>query len=127
MKTETKTKAIRLLVMDDSPDDAHLAAAIVRRGYSLRSNLRVDNPADFQAAIEKNDWDIVVCEFQLPKIGAAAVLKALDAAKRNIPVIVFTKTIGDAELLQIMRAGARDVVMKNQASRLLPAIERELV
>ncbi|MBI3897717.1 MAG: EAL domain-containing protein [Gammaproteobacteria bacterium] len=119
-------KILRLLIVDDSPDDAEIVTTALSKGNYMLKSLRVHDLTGLQAAIEKGEWDAVVAEYQLPHFGAALVLEWLRRAQLDIPLLVLTRAIRDADLLKIMRAGARDVVLKSQPARLLPAIEREL-
>lgn len=121
-----ENKILRLLVVDDSPDDAEVVLSAFRKaGYLLKSQLVSDLGA-FQAAIEKGECDVVVAEYAVPHFGASVALEKLKLAAPYTPFVVFTRAIGDADLLKIMRAGAHDVVLKKEPARLVPAVEREL-
>lgn len=119
-------KIIRLLLVDDSPDDAELAIETLRRaGYMLKSQ-RVQDTVGMQAAFNKQQWDVVVSEHTINHFGAQMALDLLKREGIDVPVIVLTKKITDADMVKIMRAGARDVVLKQQVARLLPVVEREM-
>jgi diguanylate cyclase (GGDEF)-like protein/PAS domain S-box-containing protein len=119
-------RILRLLLVDESPDDVELAVATLRKhGYMLKHQ-RVHDMAGMQSAIDKGQWDAVVCEYQLPHFGAHMAHDLLKRAGLDIPLIVFTRAIADADLVKTMRGGIPDVVLKTQPARLAPAIEREL-
>jgi diguanylate cyclase (GGDEF)-like protein/PAS domain S-box-containing protein len=122
-----ETKILRLLFVDDSPDEAELALTVLRKGGYLLKPQRVNDLAGLHAAIEKGGWDAVIAERTLPHFGVNVVLDTLKQAKLDAPVIILTRAVPDAEIATLMRAGARDVILKNQMARLLPALERELV
>ena len=119
-------KILRLLVVDDSPDDAELAVATLRKAGFMLKNQRVQDLASMQAALDKGPWDIVLSEYTLPHFGAQLALDLVKRAHLDIPFIVVTRNIRDPDLVKIMRNGAHDVVMKSQAARLAPVVEREL-
>jgi diguanylate cyclase (GGDEF)-like protein/PAS domain S-box-containing protein len=119
-------KILRLLVVDDSPDDAELAVATLRKAGFMLKNQRVQDLASMQAALEKGTWDVVLSEYTLPHFGAQLALDIVRRAHLDIPFIVVTRNIRDPDLVKIMRNGAHDVVMKSQAARLAPVVEREL-
>ena len=123
----SEKKILRVLVVDDSPDDAELTLTTLRKnsGFMLKSH-RVQDLAAFQTAIEKNEWDLVLCEFALPHFGAQMAHDVLHRAGIAVPFLVVTRAIRDADLVKIMRAGASDVIIKGQLARLAPAVEREL-
>jgi diguanylate cyclase (GGDEF)-like protein/PAS domain S-box-containing protein len=119
-------KILRLLIVDDSPDDAELAVATLRKAGYMLKNQRVQDLASMQAALDKGTWDVVLSEYTLPHFGAQLALDLVRRAHLDIPFIVVTRNIRDPDLVKIMRNGAHDVVMKSQAARLAPVVEREL-
>lgn len=120
------TKIIRLLIVDPSPDDAELTLSVLRKGGFLLKSQRVQDLAGLHAAIGKGGWDAVIAERALPHFNAGVVLDTLRHARADIPLLVVTRAAPDAEIVTLMRAGVRDVILKNQMARLLPALEREL-
>jgi len=121
-----ENKLLRLLVIDDSPDDAELATAALRHaGYRVKSQ-RVQDLGGAQAALAKGDWDVVIGEIDVPQLSVPSMLELLKRLKLDLPVIVMTRTVSDEELTTLIRNGARDVVFKNQTGRLAPVIEREI-
>lgn len=120
------TKILRLLIVDPSPDDAELTLTALRKGGPLLKSQRVHDLAGLHAAIEKGGWDAVISERSLPHFSATVVVDTLRHAKLDIPVLVLTRALADAEIPTLMRAGVRDVILKNQMARLLPALEREI-
>jgi multidomain signaling protein FimX len=121
-----ETKILRLLIVDDSPDDAEIAVVALRKGGYMLKSQRINDLLGLQTALEKGEWDIVISEYQLPHFGATLVLEWLKRAQLKVPMIVLARAIRDPEIIKIMQAGARDVVLKDQSARLLPAIEREI-
>ncbi len=119
-------KLLRVLVVDDSPDDTELTVEVLRRaGYMLKTQ-RVQDIAGMQTALTKESWDVIITETDVPQFSVTLVLDTLRHAKQDSPCIVMTRTVSDADLTKLMHAGVRDIVFKNQASRLAPVIEREL-
>ncbi len=119
-------KILRLLIVDDSPDDAELAVASLRKAGFMLKNQRVQDLASMQAALDKGTWDVVLSEYTLPHFGAQLALDLVKRAHLDIPFLVVTRNIRDPDLVKIMHSGAHDVVLKSQSARLAPAVEREL-
>ncbi len=119
-------KILRLLIVDDSPDDAELAVASLRKAGFMLKNQRVQDLASMQAALDKGSWDVVLSEYTLPHFGAQLALDLVKRAHLDIPFLVVTRSIRDPDLVKIMHNGAHDVVLKSQSARLAPAVEREL-
>ena len=102
-------KILRLLIVDDSPDDAELAVAALRKaGYMLKSQ-RVQDLASMQTALDKGTWDVVLSEHTLPHFGAQLALDLVKRARLDAPFIVVTRNIRDHDLVKIMHGGAHDV------------------
>lgn len=119
-------KILRALIIDDSPDDVEIALTTLRKaGYTLKMQ-RLQDAASVQSALAKSEWDIVLCEFALPHFSAEAALELVKGAGLDIPFIVLARAIKDTDLVRIMHAGARDVILKNQPARIPPAVTREL-
>ncbi len=119
-------KILRLLIVDDSPDDTELAVAALRKAGYMLKNQRVQDLASMQTALDKGSWDVVLSEYTLPHFGAQLALDLVKRAHLDIPFIVVTRNIRDTDLVKIMRNGAHDVVLKSQSARLAPVVEREL-
>jgi PleD family two-component response regulator len=86
----------------------------------------VNSAADMQETLEVQTWDLIIADHNMPSFDSH---KALALARRhdpNIPFIVVSGSIGEEVAVDAMKAGAHDYVMKNNLTRLLPAIEREL-
>src|SRR5204863_3042320 len=106
---------LRLLIVDDSPDDAELAASALRKSSYMLKSQRVQDLVSMQAALEKSTWDVVLCEITLAHFGAPMALELMRRLRQSAPVIVFTRTVKETDVSKIMRAGAVDVVRKDEA------------
>lgn len=120
-------RALRVLNIEDSEMDS----ALVRRhlsvaGYELISE-RVDTPVAMKAALQSQEWDVILCDYAMPHFSALAALALLKEMKMDIPFIVISGTIGEGLAVEAMRAGAQDYLMKDNLARLAPAIEREFL
>jgi len=117
---------LRLLLVEDSEDDAQLLVReLARAGFEPRVE-RVDTAAAMQRALDREQWDIVVGDYSMPQFGGAAALELLRARGLDIPFVIVSGTIGEERAVAAMRAGARDYVSKNNLKRLVPVMEREL-
>jgi two-component system sensor histidine kinase UhpB len=117
---------LRLLQIEDSPDDAELIAAALRHGGFEVSATRVDSAVTLTAALDGGKWDLVISDFNLPGFSPGAALWLLRERKLDIPFIVVSGCIGEDAAVAMMKAGAHDYLMKDHLARLVPAVEREL-
>ena len=87
---------------------------------------RVETAAAMKKALKENRWDIILCDYKMPKFSAPSAISVLKEANIDIPLIIVTGTIGEETAAECMRLGAHDYIMKGNLSRLCPAIAREL-
>lgn len=117
---------LRLLIIDDSPDDAEQTIDLLRKaGYMLKSQ-RIQDAAGLHAEIGKGGWDVIVCEGTLGHFKTESALDMLKRAGVDLPFIVLARRISETDAVRLMRAGAQDVLVKSSALRLPAVIEREL-
>jgi PAS domain S-box-containing protein len=117
---------LKVLVVDDSDEDASLLRlALINGGYDVTYAV-VDNASDMRTALESRNWDVIASDHAMPNFSAP---KALALAKELQPGIPFIIVSGEIDLnlaVSLMRSGAKDFIQKRELPRLIPAIEREL-
>ncbi|MGF1588034.1 MAG: putative bifunctional diguanylate cyclase/phosphodiesterase [Pleurocapsa sp.] len=119
-------KLLRVLIVEDSEDDAELLAmALERSGYKI-IHQRVDTKPGMQIALEEQLWDIVLADYSMPQFSAIAALELLKERQLDLPFVIVSGKIGEDTAVAAMKAGAHDYLIKGQLSRLIPAVEREL-
>jgi diguanylate cyclase (GGDEF)-like protein len=117
---------LRLLLVEDSEDDAALVVRTLARGGYVVECDRVDTPAALTAALGRQAWDIVIADYTMPRFTGTAALQLLREHDADLPFIFVSGTIGEDAAVAGMRTGAHDYIMKGNLARLLPAVEREL-
>jgi PAS domain S-box-containing protein len=117
---------LRVLIVEDSEDDALLLVRVLRRsGYELTYE-RVDTEAAMNAALDKHAWDIIIADYTMPEFDGLAALAVMQRRGLDLPFIVVSGSIGEDIAVAAMKAGAHDYIMKGNLTRLVPAVEREL-
>ena len=119
------SKPIRVLLVEDSADDADLILNQLERGGYAPIYQRVDNAAAMNQALEQQ-WDVVLADHNLPKFSSTAALALLQSKGQDLPFIIVSGSIKDEIAVAAMKSGAHDYLMKGNLARLVPAIEREL-
>lgn len=119
-------KSIRLLVVEDSEDDAILMLNELKEGGYDPIFERVETSDAMKAALNQQKWDCVICDYSMPSFNALAALTLLRESGIDLPFIIVSGTIGEDMAVEAMRAGVHDYIMKGKLQRLVPAIEREL-
>jgi signal transduction histidine kinase/DNA-binding response OmpR family regulator len=120
------SETLRVLQVEDSESDAALMVRLLEKsGYSVHAE-RVEEAAPMRQALARENWDVVIADFQLPQFDAGAALEILHESGRDIPFIVVSGMIGEDRAVEMMRAGAHDYVLKDRIARLVPAVQREI-
>ena len=117
---------IRLLMVEDSEDDAALIVRELRRGGFEPHFKRVQSAESMRAALDEEKWDLVICDYSMPHFSGKDALKLLRDTGSDIPFIFVSGTIGEDTAVAALKDGAQDYVMKGHLKRLIPAILREL-
>jgi PAS domain S-box-containing protein/putative nucleotidyltransferase with HDIG domain len=117
---------LRILLVEDSPDDAELLARALAAGGLPAELHRVASAAQMQAALAEAEWDAILADHSLPGFSAEGALAILHASGRDLPFIIVSGTIDETRAVATLRAGAHDFVTKANLARLGPAIEREV-
>jgi PAS domain S-box-containing protein len=117
---------IRILLFEDSDDDATIVLhALNRAGYEPITT-RVSDRESYLAALDA-EIDAIISDYAMPQFSCAAALALMKARGLDLPFIVVSGTIDEVAAVGILRAGAHDFVTKQNLARLGPALDRELL
>ena len=117
---------IRVLLIEDSSDDAErVVSELAEGGYKVVTE-RVDTPAALADALDREQWDLAIADYTMPGFGGPAALEVLRQHDEDLPFIFVSDSSGEDAAVSAMRTGADDYIMKANLGRLLPAVEREL-
>ncbi len=124
MTSQTRRLAsspLRLLHLEDSEFDHELTLAHLHRGGLVVAAKRVDTEADFLRALGSR-WDVIVSDYNLPGFSGLVALDLLMARGSDVPFVLVSGEIGEDTAVEAMRNGASDYLLKNNLSRLVPAL-----
>ncbi|MGD0020701.1 MAG: PAS domain S-box protein [Smithellaceae bacterium] len=124
--TASKPQSLRVLMVEDSEDDVLLIIRELKKGGYNPVYEWVETATAMKKALKEKQWDIILCDYKLPKFNAPSAIALLKEANIDIPLIIVSGTIGEETAVECMRLGAHDYIMKNNLSRLCQAITREL-
>ncbi|MBM4240901.1 MAG: PAS domain S-box protein [Euryarchaeota archaeon] len=118
--------SLKVLVVEDSEDDAILLLRELRLGGFDPNFRQVYTPKDMENALTQQSWDIVIADYVMPNFSGLDALEKLKESGLDLPFIIVSGKIGEDILVEAMKAGAHDYIKKDNLSRLIPAINREL-
>jgi two-component system cell cycle sensor histidine kinase/response regulator CckA len=117
---------LRLLILEDTAQDAELSIAVLEdAGYLCRWD-RVDTPEDFLKRLDRPDFDIVLCDFSSPAFDGLTALELFLKRRLDIPFIFVSGTLGEEVAIECLKAGATDYVIKPHLARLAPVVTRAI-
>ena len=117
---------LRVLIVDDSEDDTSLIIRKLRGGGYEPQWKRVDTYPAMKNALEREEWDVILCDYKMPNFSAPAALKLIQEMNIDLPFIIVSGAIGEDTAVTVMKSGAHDYLMKDKLARLTVAIEREI-
>src|ERR687889_213587 len=118
---------LKVLLVEDSEDDALLLVRRLRKGGYDPTWERVDTPEEMGAALDARSWDLVISDHSMPAFSSSAALGLLRSKGFvDLPFIIVSGNIGEDAAVAAMKAGAHDYLMKDNLARLNTAIERQL-
>lgn len=117
---------LRVLLVEDSADDADIVRRLLNRDGLAPLVERVQNADEMSAALEASGWDVVLADDHLPSFSSAAALNLVRARGSDVPFLIVSGAIGREAAARALQAGADDVVSKSDLARLVPALRRGL-
>jgi len=119
-------ETLRVLFVGDDPADAHLLQQQLEQGGYRVESRQVQDEEGMKSALKEQSWDLIIGDYTLAQFDALSALKLLRASGRDIPFILVSDEAGEERAVEVMRAGARDFLLKHRLARFLPAVRREL-
>ena len=118
--------SLRVLIVEDSPEDALLIVRELSGGGFEVASERVASAAAMQAALEAHAWDLIISDYSIPGFGGPAALEIYQQKNLEFPFIMVSGVMGESLAVEMVKAGAHNYVMKSQLGRLVPAVQHEL-
>jgi DNA-binding NtrC family response regulator len=118
-------KPLRVLLVEDSENDATFVLREIRKGGFQPIYERVWTAPAMKEALQRT-WDLVISDFNMPNFSGFGALEVLKQNGVDVPFLLVSGQVGEETAVAAMRAGAQDYIMKRRLARLVPAIEREL-
>jgi len=119
-------RIIRILFIEDSENDVELILRLLRKNNFLPQFENVDNPEALKNTLSEKKFDLILADYSMPSYNGLQALEFIKSEGIDVPFILLSGSIGEEIAVEAMRKGAADYIMKNNMTRLLPAIEREI-
>jgi DNA-binding NtrC family response regulator len=123
---EITPREIRVLLIEDDPDDAFLLGQELRRNGIPFVARRVENGEGFVQELAAEMPDVILSDHGLPQFDGFKALAIAQEKCPDVPFLFVTGSLGEEVIIETLRNGATDYVLKHQLTKLAPAIERAL-
>lgn len=124
--TDIIKKPLSILHLEDNPKDAELVRALLEAD-GLECNItRVQSRDEFDSAITRGSWDLIISDFSLPSFDGLLALALLREKSSNVPFILVSGTVGEDVAVTSLHEGAADYLLKQRLERLPSAVRRAL-
>ncbi len=126
MSVTNAEKSLRVLIVDDSADDAALLGQELRRGGYAVVAERVNSPHALSAALEQGTWDIVLSDYSMPQLTALEALFLVKQRHHDLPFVIVSGVGGTEAAVAALKMGAQDYLLKENLARLTATVTREV-
>src|ERR1051326_8192694 len=116
----------RVLILEGHPGDAALMRRALARGGLRFTSKLTDTRAAFENALDAFGPDVVLADCRLPGFDGAEALGHVRRVHPEIPVVMVSGTLGEEAATELLKAGAKDYVLKSNLLRLPLAVERAI-
>ncbi len=115
-----------LLLLEDNECDEELLRRAIKAAWPDCQVIRVSGHADFEAALAKHRFDLILSDYMVPGFPGLAALAVARETCPRVPFVFVSGAIGDEVAVESLKAGAIDYVLKDRLARLVPSIRRAL-
>lgn len=121
----TDRKTIRLLIIEDSQNEAERIISLFRNsGYATRAH-RITSLDNLNEALN-NTWDLCIAAHHSENIAPLSALKSIQRMARDISFIQLTEDNSSDSITESLELGAQDAVPHGEDERLILVAKREL-
>ncbi len=117
---------LRVLHLEDNHDYSALVGSKLAVEGIPAELLCVETRADFEAALDRGGFDLIIADYSLPDYDGIQALKLARQKTPDTPILLVSGTIGEEAAIESLRGGATDYVLKQWPERLVPSVRRAL-
>src|SRR6266498_1963857 len=119
---EQMSEELRILMVEDDPNDATLIEHRLRSEKMRFVSRRVATKSELLAELKRASWDIILADYSLPQFNAFDVLDLLRREQQDIPLILVTGTLSEELAVSFIKQGGEDFILKSSLKRLPLAV-----
>lgn len=124
MPVKTEVGDLRILLVEDMPDDAERVIAQILAAGMRATFQRVDEESQLLAALQSFQPDVVLAELNMAAFSGFQALDIVRLAQPELPFLFLSSTLGEDAAVAALQRGASDYILKHQPARLPSAVAR---
>ncbi|MFA7419147.1 MAG: PAS domain S-box protein [Melioribacteraceae bacterium] len=114
---------LKILMVEDFPADAEFNVREIKKGGLNFVHTIVETKDDYIKALHEFNPDIILSDYSLPQFDGMKALALKHALTPMTPFILVTGSLNEETAVAAMKAGADDYIIKENITRLVPAIK----
>jgi len=126
MMAQAATGELRIVFVEDSPEDVELEERELRKSGLKFKSLRVETKDDLIRALAEFKPHVIISDYSLPHMDGLSALRIAREQAPGIPFIFVSGTIGEERAVNSLKEGATDYVLKDKLGRLVHAVSRAI-
>jgi DNA-binding NarL/FixJ family response regulator len=120
-------ETLRILHLEDDPQDTELAYELLRsEGLSPQIDRISTMPAFRRALEQKGLYSLILSDYSMPGIDPIEAMRLARQLRPEVPFVFLSGTMGEETAIESLKMGANDYVLKQGIGRLVPAVRRAL-
>lgn len=119
---------VRVLIVEDSVDDAELMVRHLRKGGFKPKSKRVESANTLASALHNHSWDIILCDHNMPGFDSLEALEIVNKSTdfSEIPFLIISDAIPGDVISALKKKGIQASLSKQKMDQLVPAVVKEL-
>ena len=119
-------KLLRFLLLENNLPDADAIKATLLDGAIDCELLRVETRCEFVAALESNQFDLILSDYTAPALDGLSALEIARNISPDVPFIFVSSSLDEELEIAALKSGATDYILKQRLGRLVPCVVRAL-
>jgi PAS domain S-box-containing protein len=115
---------VKILFVEDSQDDVELQLRRLRDAGLEPQWDRVQTEEALRAALADESWQLALVDYNIPGFSGIEALRLIAEIAPDLPAVTVSGSIDEDTAVATMAAGAVDYVLKDNLTRLAPAVRR---
>jgi multidomain signaling protein FimX len=116
---------IKLLLIEDSVEEAEQIISILRNGGIAVRPARASNEAELEAALEQQTPDLIIANLDSSELGLAQVAAAASRGGRDVALIAAARGLSEDKIVAAFHDGARGLALRDRPEHMQMIVRRE--